>query len=294
MDLLDSQLDEDHVDDQTLCQRAVDGDQDALERLIRKHQPWMYNLAVRLVLSPHDAEDLTQEALIRMMTRLSQFQHRASFKTWVYRIVVNCFLDGQKRPMEQAVSSFQVYGEELKQIPLEEMSPAERAAPEYHLLVEEAKIGCMLGMLLCLNRQQRVAFVLGEVFEVPAPVCAQILEITPQAFRKRLERARRDLSAFMRNQCGLLNESNPCRCAKKTSGFIAAGWVDPNTLKFTGEHLRRLDTLSKKHSPEVDQLFESSVGQLFRTHRLLPAPDFTVRLNQWMQEGRIAALFLLD
>ena len=82
-------------------------------------------------------------------------------------------------------------------------------------------------VLLCLDRDQRVAYVLGEIFEAPSKLAGEVLGISPAAFRKRLERSRRDLVAFMNEQCGLVDASNPCRCERKTRAFIEAGWVDP-------------------------------------------------------------------
>ena len=223
--------------DVRLALAAAAGDRAALETLVRKHQRWVYAIAVRMMLSPADAADVVQEALLRVITRIGQFEGRSSFRTWAYRIVLNCFLDARRGRLEGVVTSFHGYGEELDKLPLEDLD--ELPSAERTLLVEEAKLGCMLGMLLCLDREQRLAFVLGEIFECPSPLAADILDITPAAFRKRLERARADLSAFMQKKCGLMNPSNPCRCEKKTRGFIAAGWVDPRSLKFTAAHVER-------------------------------------------------------
>jgi hypothetical protein len=87
-------------------------------------------------------------------------------------------------------------------------------------------------MLLCLDRGQRLVYVLGEIFEVGDAVGAELLEISRDNFRQRLTRARRDLHNFMNEKCGLVDPANPCRCDKKTRGFIQAGYVDPANLLF--------------------------------------------------------------
>ena len=80
---------EDHI----LVLRARSGDRAALEDLVQRHQGWIYNIAVRMLYHPQDAEDATQEILIKVLTRLSSFEGRSSFRTWLYRIVVNHVLN---------------------------------------------------------------------------------------------------------------------------------------------------------------------------------------------------------
>jgi len=104
--------------------------------------------------------------------------------------------------------------------------------------VIEAMISCASGMLLCLDRKQRLTFILGAIFEVSDTVAAEVLEITPDNFRQRLARARRDLRSFMNDKCGLVNQANPCRCAKKTLGFIQAGYVPRTSCSSANESAR--------------------------------------------------------
>jgi RNA polymerase sigma factor (sigma-70 family) len=268
--------------DVRLALAAARGDRGALDALLRKHQRWVHAVAVRMMLSPADAADITQEALLRVITRIGQFEGRSSFRTWAYRIVMNCFLDAKRGRLEGVISSFAGYGEDLDKIPLEDLDAPPSA--ERALLVEEAKLGCMLGMLLCLDREQRVAFVLGEIFECPSPLAAEILETTPAAFRKRLERARADLSSFMQNTCGLVNPANPCRCEKKTKGFIAAGWVDPRTLKFTAAHVRRVRDDVPARSRVLDVVYDERVPQLFREHPMLDGPDVAAQMSALLDD----------
>ena len=75
-------------EDQALVMRTRSGDREALEHLIERHQGWIYNIAVRMLYHPQDAEDATQEILVKVLTRLSSFEGRSSFRTWLYRVVV--------------------------------------------------------------------------------------------------------------------------------------------------------------------------------------------------------------
>lgn len=271
--------------DVALAQAAASGDRAALEALIRKHQRWVYAIAVRMLVSPVDAADVAQEALVRVVTRVGQFEGRSSFRTWAYRIVMNCFLDAKRGRLEGVVTSFDAYGEDLDTIPLEDLGSLPSA--ERALLVEEAKLGCMLGMLLCLDREQRLAFVLGEIFECPSPLAAEILDTTPTAFRKRLERARADLSAFMQEKCGLMNPSNPCRCDRKTKGFIAAGWVDPRSLKFTAAHVTTVREDLSSHARTLDVVYEERAAWLYRDHPMLGGPDVAAQVAALLQDARL-------
>src|SRR5690349_15600398 len=88
------------AEDVALVERASGGDKEALDALIRRHQAWIYNVAVRMVWEPRDAEDATQEVLIKVITKLGSFQGQSKFRTWLYRIVVNHIMNMKRRGLE--------------------------------------------------------------------------------------------------------------------------------------------------------------------------------------------------
>ncbi len=90
--------------------------------------------------------------------------------------------------------------------------------------------------------------------------------MTPDNFRQSLARARRDLYQFMNNQCGLINTNNPCRCHKKTKGFIDAGHVDPNHMTFTSGHVTKIRTVAVDTLAQVDHVVDQQYAALFRDH----------------------------
>src|SRR5688572_2896390 len=154
------------ADDLDLIRHVQQGSRDALELLIARHQSWIYNIVLRMVYNPHDAEDATQEILIKLLTTLSTFEGRSRFRTWLYRIVVNHVLNMKRTRAEEGQWTFQKYGDGLDNAPDSEL-PDPRAVPvDVQLLVDEARITCSSGMLLCLSREQRVVYVLGEIFGV--------------------------------------------------------------------------------------------------------------------------------
>lgn len=103
----------DAATDTHLVALAVNGDRAALDQLVRRHQPFIYNVAWRMVHDPNDAKDLTQEVLIKVITKLSQFSGKSAFRTWLYRIVFNEFLQAKRRPAEVQFGSFEDYGAQL-------------------------------------------------------------------------------------------------------------------------------------------------------------------------------------
>src|ERR1700745_731047 len=114
--LADNPLD---YEEQGLVLRAQSGDRNALEDLVQRHQAWIYNIAIRMLYHPQDAEDATQEILIKVLTRLSSFEGRSSFRTWLYRIVVNHVLNMKRGRVEvqQATIDFASYGAALDAMP---------------------------------------------------------------------------------------------------------------------------------------------------------------------------------
>src|SRR5262245_19372050 len=65
---------ESSLEDADLVEQARNGDRSALEKLVLRHQAWIYNIAVRMVFRPQDAEEVTQEVLVKAITRLSTFR----------------------------------------------------------------------------------------------------------------------------------------------------------------------------------------------------------------------------
>src|SRR5712671_1595722 len=271
-------------EDQSLVLRARSGDRQALEDLVHRHQAWIYNIAVRMMHHPQDAEDATQEILIKVLTRLSSFEGRSSFRTWLYRIVVNHVLNMKRGQVEvrHASVDFASYGAALDDTPELELADPKATSAETDLLVTEAMISCTSGMLLCLDREQRLTFILGAIFGVSDTVAAEVLEITPDNFRQRLARARRDLRNFMNDKCGLVNQANPCRCAKKTRGFIQAGHVDPENLLFVRERICEVREAAPQVYETINTL-DDKCADIYRRHPFYNPPDLERMLRQLLK-----------
>ncbi len=281
--------------DQELVQLAKGGCQAALEELVLRHQAWIYNLALRMVHHPEDAKDATQEVLIKLLTRLSTFGGRSSLRTWLYRIAINHLLNMKRSRAESREITFIQYGQNLDDTPDAELDlPDLQAVPvDEQLIIAEARIGCTSGMLLCLDRGQRLTFILGSIFGVSDAVGADLLELRRDNFRQRLARARRDLQSFMQDKCGLVNTANPCRCAKKTRGFIRAGHIDPNNLRFARERVTHVRDVAERVSAEITGL-DKAYAEVYRDHPFQNSSDFVAALRELMNRPEFRSTLELD
>jgi RNA polymerase sigma factor (sigma-70 family) len=259
------------ADLEALVARAQDGDHEAVESIVLAISDDVYGLAMRMLWHPADAEDASQEILVKVVTNLGSFRGESRFTTWVYRIAANHLLTTRKRRAEQERLTFRRFGTQLA----EGLSDAAFQTPsdvEEGLLVEEVKIGCTQAMLLCLDREHRLIYILGEVFGVTSEIGGEILEITPAAFRKRLSRSRQRLRTFMQDHCGLVNDAVPCRCARRVDHAITIGRVDPHQLLFAGHPEREAGVdLLLTSVREMDAMH--SAAAVFRSHPSYAAPE---------------------
>jgi RNA polymerase sigma factor (sigma-70 family) len=245
--------------DPTLIERARGGDREALDEVVRGTKDMVFNLAIRMLGSPTDAEDATQEILIRIVTHLGSFRGDSAFRTWAYRVASNHLLTTRKRGAELRADSFDALEDRLA----ENLAAGDPAVDD-QMLVHEAKLICTSTMLACLDRDHRLAYILGEIFELASDEGAAILEISSDAFRKRLSRARDRMGEFMGKQCGLVNPASACRCAKQAGHAVQAGYLDPKRLAWGAlgcrperkpERVADLDTVARaievfRSSPE--------------------------------------------
>ncbi len=249
---------------QHLVKKALEGDRKALDELIHLHQPFIYNVAWKMVHDPNDAMDLTQETLLKVITKLSQFNFKSSFRTWLYRIVVNEFLQTKRRKMENTLSSFEEHASRLASIPTPELNEEEYIA--FTELSREMQIRCLSGMLMCLTREQRLIYVLGDTFGTNHKIGAEIFEMSPQNFRIKLHRARKDLHNYMHNNCGLVNKANPCRCPKKTKALKAAGALDEKKMVFNISYKHKILAYAEESYEGLLNQIENKVTELYRDH----------------------------
>ncbi|MGB7985653.1 MAG: RNA polymerase sigma factor [Terracidiphilus sp.] len=261
--------------DEELIQEIKSGNNNQFEALLTRHFAWLFNLSLRMLHRRADAEDATQEILLKTIQALPGFHGDARFSTWLYRIAVNHLLNVKKSKWAaaDAICSFSVASAGLRQVPdLDPPDPKTVPVP-VEILVEETKNNCMIGTLLCLDGRQRLVFILGEIFQVCDEVGAEIVEVSPANFRQILSRARKDLYEYLRDNCSLVNPENDCKCARKTRAFIHAGFVNPVKLEFTQAHKQKVREVSAQRAPELFDAYMESGSSVYRNHPFYEPPE---------------------
>jgi len=280
--------------DRELVRAALGGSSGALDALLRRHQGFLHGVMLRMLSSPQDAEDVTQEVLVKIVTGLSSFRGESAFRTWAYRIAVNHVLNWRRGRVEDVIGGFDDLGRMIDESPDLELAAEEVAEADRRALVEETRVACLSGMLLCLDRVQRLTFILGEVLEVGDVLGGELLGITRQNFRQRLGRARQQLYTFMRGKCGLADPANACRCARKTRAAIRAGFVDPRSLRFVASHVATVERSAPARSRALRRSVGAGYAHLFRDASPRDPPDLAAKLRAVLSDGRFRAALDLD
>lgn len=278
--------------DEALIQKAIEGDKSALEELIKRHQDWIYNIALRMVFYDDEAKDVTQETLIKIITKLSSFKMESSFRTWAYRIAVNHILNVKKsRGETKHYSSFSEYGNSIDNTPDFDITEEANLSFDAKKVIEEVKLSCLNGMLLCLNRKQRIIFILGGIFGAPDTVGCEIMEISRENFRQKLSRARKELFNFMNDKCGLINKDNPCRCAKKTKALVDSGYVNPGKLIFNTNYIIQIKQATGGRLERFENYMEKEAGRLFDEQPFNNSPDNVEYVRRLINTAEFREIF---
>lgn len=273
---------------ENLVELAKAGDKDSLEEIIRRIQDRIYGLSLRMLYHPADAEDATQEILIRIITHLDSFEGRSSFSTWAYRIASNHLLNARQRGMEKLSLSFEYFQHKAENWP--HSRPGNLDEGEMRVMANEVKLICTNVMLLALSREIRLAFIIGDIFGASSQEGSEILDITPEAFRQRLSRGRKQIYDFMSENCSLVHLDNPCKCERGIDYFSDNKLLNLKNPVF-GNHPCKLHQLESDEHPmhELDEF--GRITTIFRSHPDYAAPEaFVGIVKELVDSGRFQLL----
>lgn len=231
-----------------LANSAQAGDRKALENLVRAVQDRVYHLAMRMLVDPDDARDATQEILILAITKLSTFRGDSAFSTWVYRVAANYLLNARKKAARERQLTFDDFAADLE----DGLVADPPRAPDDAVMLNELRISCTMAMLLCLDIEQRLAYVLGDILELDHAEASSVLGINAAAYRQRLSRARRQVVAFTSRHCGLASDEAKCRCPRRLPAAKASGRIGSAPAFATAGAPGYADVLDRVRSVEGD------------------------------------------
>ena len=261
---------------QSLVMKATSGDKEALEMLVTGVQDIIFNLSLRMLGTFADAEDATQDILLKMITHLSSFRGDSSFTTWVFSIAVNHLKNYKKHMFAHVPLSFEYYGDDISNGKIHDV-PDLTQNVEKNILAEELKMSCTNVMLQCLDAESRCIFVLGTMFRTDSRIAGEILGITPEAYRQRLSRVRRKMADFLGEYCGEYGNGK-CRCADRINYAIKSHRLDPSHTDYTSAKEISPETMLdvKEAMEEIDGLAQS-----FTFIKMYEAPE---RISQYIKD----------
>jgi RNA polymerase sigma-70 factor (ECF subfamily) len=173
--------------DDVLARRAADGDNGALDELLRRHTALVHGVCRRILGNPDDALDATQEALIAIARKIASFDGRAKFSTWAYRVATNAALDEARRRTRRPVPT--------------ETLPEKTRGPERGALdVGVADRLDVDAALAQLTPDYRAAVALRDLVGMDYSEIAEVLGIPPGTVRSRISRGRAALADLLGNR----------------------------------------------------------------------------------------------
>lgn len=214
-----------------LIDQATKGNKEALETVILSIRDLVFNLSLRMLGTFPDAEDASQDILLKIMTHLSSFRGESSFTTWVFRIATNHLINYKKHMFARFPLSFEYYGDDIEKANISSI-PDLTQNVEQAILAEELKMSCTNVLLQCLDAESRCIFVLGTMFKVDSRIAGDILNITPEAYRQRLSRIRHRVADFLSDYCGEYGNGN-CHCRDRLNYAIQSHRLNPSSLDYT-------------------------------------------------------------
>ena len=266
---------EDDVDDAHLVEQAKKGSRAALEKLVLRHQAWIYNIAVRMVFQPQDAEEVTQEVLVKVITKLSTFKGESKFRTWLYRIAANHVLNMKRRsPQRTRVTTFADYGAAIDSTPdldLPDPKSVPVAVPPLGRRSQERLhdgYAALSGPQATADlharrdpRRQRYCRRRG-----PGDDCRQLSSMSgpgpprpPQLHEQPVRTGE--------------HQAIPVAARKRLAASSRQGHVDPHHLLFVPQHVQRVRDVAAETVREIEDVVERQHAAIYRDHPFLQPSD---------------------
>lgn len=170
---------------------AKEGDMDAFETLILRHEKIVYNIAFRMMDGGEDVKDMAQEVFLKVYRNLDRFDGKSAFSTWIYRIAVNTCIDEiRKRKGKQTYSLDAELEDEDGNY--KKQFADEGATPETEMLQKELR-GEVLAALETLSPEHKAAVILRDIRGYSYEEIAEMIQLPLGTVKSRISRGRAQL-----------------------------------------------------------------------------------------------------
>lgn len=245
--------------------KIQNGCQESFAHLIRKYQKYIFNIIVRISpnVSFHEAEDISQEVLIKVYNNIPDFRFECTFKVWLYKIVINSAIDfirKNKKAKQNKWVNLRVSDNEY----LEKYHPDLLNNPvEARMLIKEMQIKCLIGFFVCLNQRERAVYIFGTILKLPGKMGAQILEMTYANYRKMHSRSKQKIENIMQNSCSLINKKAKCQCKKALSQCLQNNYIKKGKYEYSSDDVK----LFRKSLLSANSVFRKFLNK--KCHKIL-------------------------
>lgn len=193
------------------------------EIIYKQYSKRIYNLAYRMTGNKDDASDITQDTFIQGFNSLDKFKGESQIYTWLYKIAKNKCLRYLEKRNKTTFLSLQELIDKTSSPVSDEISETEKMN-----YISQVKDGCLSGLLRCLSLQQRLAFILNVLLDLPMEQVASIIDKSENATRILVHRSKQNIKDFLCNNCSLYDSKNTCRCESLINFSLKQGWISLN------------------------------------------------------------------
>ena len=193
------------------------------EIIYKKYSKKIYNLAYRMTGDKDDASDITQDTFIQGFKSLDKFRGESQIYTWLYKIAKNKSLRLLEKKNKTTFLSLQELIDKTSSPVSDEISETEKMN-----YISQVKDGCLSGLLRCLSLQQRLAFILNVLLDLPLEQVASVIDKSENATRILVHRSKQNIKDFLCNNCSLYESKNNCRCENLINISLKQGWISLN------------------------------------------------------------------
>jgi RNA polymerase sigma factor (sigma-70 family) len=229
----------------------------------------VFNLSVKFLSDFAEAQDATQDILIKILKNYSSLKDKDKFFPWSMKIATNHLIDIKKENDKFKYLSFDIMEKDCcMELPQTDLPFNHQ---EKDMLMAELKIGCSGAMLMCLSKEDRIIYILSSMFNMNSTQGSELLEITPEAFRKKLSRTKNKLKNFMQNNCGLVNKNATCKCRNRIVHALENHRISKEDSVFTSKKYLSKEFDIKSFIDTMDKIEDYS--EVFKSDPQYPLPE---------------------